>query len=381
MLLNLHVVYYLSKIFFMRIIFLSLLIFFFHTAFCQDVFKKGYIIKDKDTVRGYIKEDLEEKLSESINFKDERGAIKVLSVSDISTFGFDQGPKYHLVNYVDPLDNSNKKVHFAKVLMEGAYGLLSFRKKDNLYFVVTRSDSSYLLYDDERTQLGEVLERGNYRNFLSFFSRDCPKVNVAVTDVNFTEDGFISFFTSLEKCQGTLSHSVVNYSKSRTEKNILVTAGASGLDKKTDLVVQALLQFTLPSINRKTSLNIGIAYWRYTTKSSYPYSLGEVSNKHVTEFYEVPLLLRYDLLRKVIQPYIYGGPGVAIRKEQETTSKTSLGTVETVQSNHNSVDPTIIAGAGLSVLVSKNVFINADWRYDLIAHLPVVGIGFRSNKF
>jgi len=252
----------------MRPILFFLLLLFTHYAISQDFFKKGYIVSGKDTVHGYIKQDLEEKLSEAITFKDQAGASKVLTTSDINAFAFEEGPKFALVNYVDPLEGSKRKMNFAKVLMQGTYDLFSFRKKDDLYFVVRRSDSSYLLYDDERTPMGDVVEKGNFRNFLAFFGRECSKSDLDVSNVNFTEPGFVTFFSKLEACQGTLNTATISYSKPKTEKHILMTAGGFAVDQKSDLVIQVLLQLSLPSINKKASVNMGVAYLRNTKKSS-----------------------------------------------------------------------------------------------------------------
>ncbi|HET9824090.1 MAG TPA: hypothetical protein VFP87_02085 [Chitinophagaceae bacterium] len=362
------------------ILFLLLIICSF--AFCQKAYKKGYIVKSSsDTIHGFIEEDLEEKLSISINFKEESGASEILSTSDIKAFGFDQGPIFRLVNYVDPLDSLKIESHFAKLLMDGFYDVFSFRRKDNLFFVAVNKDTAYLLYDDEKTQLGEVIEQGNYRNFLAFLGRDCPQMAATTSEVNYTEQGITSYFIALEKCKGNFKSTMIKYSRPKMAKYILVTAGAFGVDKRSEVIVQALLQLTLPSVNKKTSISMGIVYLRNTTKSNSPYSFGEIKGKHVSEFYEIPALFRYDLFSKVIEPYLYAGPGVLIRREQETTTKTSLGAAETVQSNDRSFDPTILVGVGISILMSKKFYINADWRYDWYSHLPIVGVGFRSNKF
>ena len=365
----------------MRHIFFPLLLLVSHYSFCQDVFTKGYIVAGKDTVRGYIKQDLDERLAEGITFKNQAGISKVLTVSDINFFGFDDGFRFGVVSYVDPHEGSNKKIHFAKILMQGPYDLFSFRKRDDLYFVVRRSDSSYLLYDDERTTLGDVVEKGNFRNFLAFFGRECSKTNLDIANINFTEPGLVTFFKKLEACQRILNTATISYFKSKTERHILVMAGGFSVNQKSDLVVEALLQLALPSVNKKASINMGVAYLRNTKKSSSIYSFGDIQSKHVSEFYELPVLMRYDFLTKVIEPYLYIGPGVLLRKEQETTTKTTLSTPETVQSNQHSFNPTLIVGGGISVLISKNLFIKVDWRYDLYSRLPLLGIGFRSNKF
>ena len=379
---NLKCAYYFSQISKMRIIILLSIVLISLRAFCQDDFKKGYIVKGKsDTVRGYIKEDLEETFVQSITFKDASGAKKTFSITDLQAFGFDQGAVYRLVSYVQPPDSVKKQSHFAKLLMTGPFDLFSFRKKDNLYFVVYTTDSSYLLYDDQTTQLGEVSEQGNYRNFLAFFARECPSISATADKVNFSEQALISYFTSLEKCNGTFSGSQINYSKPKTERYILLTAGAFALDKKSEIFVQALIQFFWPSFSKKTSLNTGLAYSRNTRETSTPYSMGEIKDEWATELYELPLIIRYDILSRRVRPYIYGGAAIGTKREKQTVSKISSFETEIFTTNHTSFGVAPLLGGGIDVSVWKSLLINVDWHYDVISHLPVVGIGFRSNKF
>src|ERR1700746_1762397 len=74
--------------------------------FGQPSFKKGYIVNNNgDSIPGSIKEDVEEKLAQSINVRDQPGAAKILSVGDIKAFGFEGDNNLRLVNYIDPLDS------------------------------------------------------------------------------------------------------------------------------------------------------------------------------------------------------------------------------------------------------------------------------------
>lgn len=365
----------------MRTMILTSLLMASSTVFCQDVFKKGYIVNNaSDTVFGYIKDDLEERWEQAIVFRDDGGASKVLSVSDIKAFGFNQGPIFRLIQYVHPLETPDKQSHFAKLLMAGTYFLFSFREKDKLYFVVQSRDTSYLLYNDQTTQLGEVTEHGNYQNFLAFFGRECPKVSATAANVNYTEEAFISYFSSFEKCKGTFNTVLISYSKPKTEKYILVTAGAFAVDKRSEIFSRALIQFIWPGLSRKTSMNTGLSYSRHTDETSTTYSMGKIETKLTTELYELPLLVRYDFFEKRIRPYIYGGGAIGVKMEHETVTKVSAYT-ESFKSDDQSFGATVLLGCGISVSVSRNFLLNLDWHYDLLSHLPAFGIGYRSNKF
>ena len=365
----------------MRTILLSYLLFTSCFLFGQQSFKKGYLIKNNgDTIRGTIQENVEEKLTQSINFKDEMGVAKTLSIGDIKEFGFDGGDDFRLVNYVDPLDSLKSKTHFAKFLFEGTYQLFSFQRKDNLYFLVVNKDTSYLLYDDIKTPLGAVIDRGNYQSLLSFFSRTCPKLSATAENVNFLEESLLSFFVSLEKCNGNTSNAIVHYTKSKAQKNIILSVGGLKWDTRSDISIQALGQFVFPSVTMKASLLTGLVYLNSSHESTRSYTLADVKDKYNTQIFEIPVLFRYDFLQKVIQPYIYGGAGIAYKKEKQTTTQTSLITSSPEYSNtqeKSSFEVTVIVGAGVYVRIVKDLFFNVDWRYDLDTHLPVAGLAYK----
>jgi hypothetical protein len=371
---------------FMRTILLSFLLLTTCFLFGQPSFKKGYIVNNNgDSIRGSIKEDVEEKLAQSINFQDQTGAIKILSVGDIKAFGFEGDNNFRLVNYIDPLDSLKRKTHFAKLLLEGSYKLFSFRRKDDLNFIVVNKDTSYLLYDDVKSEYGDIFEKGNYQSLLFFFARECAKVSSKAATVNFSEEALLSFFVSLEKCTG--NNAVVHYSTSKAQKNIILSAGGFALDKRTEMAIQALGQFVLPSVNRKSSLLAGIAYLRSTHESTTTYTLVEDHSKYETQVFEIPVMFRYEILQKAIQPYIYGGAGAAFRKDKQTTTRVSLISAETEATGTTETSDfgaTVLMGAGINIRIVKNLFVNLDYRYDLYSHLPVAGlackIGLGSNK-
>ena len=346
--------------------------------FGQLSYKKGYIISiNGDTIQGSIKEDVEEKLARSIDFKDQAGVIKTLSVGDIREFGFEGEGNFRQVSYIDPLDSLKRKTHFAKLLLEGTYKLFSFRRKDDLNFIVVNKDTSYLLYDDVRSEFGDIFEKGNYQSLLFFFSRECPKIASRAANVNFSEESLLSFFVSLEKCSGNTKDAVVHYSKSKAQKNIIVSAGGLAVDKRTEIAVQALGQYVIPSVNRKSSLLAGLVYLRSTHESTTTYTLVKDHSKYETQVFEIPLMFRYEILQRAVQPYIYGGAGPAFKKDKETTTRTSLITDDTEATGateSSDFGATVLVGGGINIRIVKDLFINLDYRYDLYSHLPVAGL-------
>jgi len=365
----------------MRTIFLSFLLIISNFVSSQPPYIKGYIIRNNgDTTQGYIKQDVEEKLAQSLDFKDQTGTIKMLSPADVIEFGFEGKDIFRKVNYVDPLDSLKTKTHFAKVLLEGTYKLFSFRIKDDLNFIVANNDTSYLLFDDVKSEYGDIFEKGNYQSMLFFFARQCPAISSRVANVNFSEESLLSFFVSLEKCNGTSNTAVVRYSTPKAQKNIILSAGGLAWDTRTEIAVQALGQFVLPSVNNKTSLLTGLVYLRSSHESTRTYTLAEVKDKYNNQDFEIPLLFRYELFQKLIQPYVYGGAGIVFKEENQTTTQSSLITGETEYMNTietSDFGATVLVGAGINIRIVKDLFVNLDYRYDLYSRLPVAGLAVK----
>jgi len=191
-------------------------------------------------------------------------------------------------------------------------------------------------------------------------------------NTRYSETALIDYFVSLDKCLSNGTEAKVYYVKPETETQIYFFAGGLPLGDKYEIMIQAMAKFILPSQSRKTSLNTGIVYLRNFNTESYSDYFGIIKEyDHVTEIIEVPVIIQYDFLEKKIRPYIYGGIGLAYKRETPfpgTTTATGL------QGNFGFA---LIGGGGIEGYVSKKVFLKIDWRYDLLAHYPVIGIGCR----
>ena len=129
-----------------------------------------------------------------------------------------------------------------------------------------------------------------------------------------------------------------------------------------------------PSLSRKTSLITGLVYLQYSDKftRTVTSTLHTRTTKYheVTEIFEIPLLLRYKILEKAIQPYIYAGPGIALKKGKGFADQVAKAIDQTW-------GVTIVGGAGIDGRITKNLFVKIEWRYDLLAHLPYIGIAYK----
>ncbi len=362
----------------MRLILLLVLAGISSIVFGQNSYKKGYIVNNNgDTSTGFIKENIDEKLSQSIDFKDADNKQRTLLPADIRGFGFTGGNQFRKVTYTDVSDGLVQKTHFAKLLFNSVYQLLSFYRKDNLYIVIVTRDTTFFLFDDVRTSLGDMVENGNFRNLLHFVTRECDRISSRASDVPFTEQGFISYFKAFEKCNGTLDRTVTYYSKPKREMNIYLVAGAFSLNKETEFVVQGLVNFGISSRNENTSLSTGLVYLKNVETTNETYTFGEIEKKHTANFFELPFLIRYDILKKRVRPYVYGGAGVLVKNLRDVTTTKDLSYETVAVTEKTSIDPTIILVAGIDIRILKRLFIDLNWRWDLGLHIPIAGIAIK----
>src|SRR5688572_22302063 len=356
----------------MRFFLCMMLLTFSFSLFSQEDFKEGYIVKNnRDTIRGYLKNDFEEKLSKEIIFKTANGTEEIFGPGNIQSFGFNNAGVFRIVNYTDPMDNYNKKTHFAKLLFEGTNILFSFIRNETLFFVIkVQEDTTFLLYNDVTSASGQVLDKGNYRGQLFYFGRQCENVRSRAEQTQFNESAVLSYFVALEKCIGGAT--TIYYTKTESEMHFYLFTGGISLGDRYEITGQRIVRFILPSQSRKTSLNTGFVYLRNLSNDSYQDFFGsEVKFNHLTEIFEVPLTIQYNFLEKTLQPYVYGGIGIAYQRETPVPGTSSF---EGLQGNFGF---TLIGGVGMEVQFSKKVYAKVDWRYDLLAHYPVIGIVYK----
>jgi len=358
----------------MRSFFLCTFLFVCIESIGQDNFESGFIVKNNnDTIRGLIRNDEEEKLSGQVVFKLTNGTQETYTLSDIHSFGFDGGSTFRMVKYIDPTDKFTHKQHFAKLLFDGINDLYSFIRKEKYFFVAqTKEDTTYLMYDDFTSALGDVQEHGNFRNQLFFIARSCEEVSAKASGILYSEKALLDYFISLDKCEGNDKASAVYFKKPKSETQIYFFAGGITFGDEYEISVQGTVRFLLPTQSRKTSLNTGLVYlyakhidtFRDVLTQEHPYD-------HMAHIIEIPVTFQYDILDKKIRPYVYGGLGLAYIQEKKYKSL-----FNTTQSDDR-FGLSLITGIGIDGYVSRKFFLKADLRYDLIFHYPVIGLGFR----
>ena len=218
-----------------------------------------------------------------------------------------------------------------------------------------------MLYDDLKTNTGDLIEKGNYLNQLNFAAVGCPSIQQSIETTRFSEITLTRIVEKINQCQAPGTASTVYYQKPKSETRIYGYAGGLPLGEQYEYTGQVLVRFILPTQSKKTSLNTGIIYSK--TRGEDPkYDFLE------TDVVLIPVTIQHNLTTGIVQPYIYAGLGAVYRRENTDESQTGL---------QRSWGVSPVLGAGVDVYITKRLIARADMRYDIFLHFPTVGIAYR----
>jgi opacity protein-like surface antigen len=347
----------------------------FVKSYAQKNFQPGYIVtNNNDTIRGNLKTNVEEGYTKGIIFSQNTNAPRQYNIDEIKSFGFNGGVLFRTVSYTNQIGEKSQEKHFAKLLFSGTNDVFSFYKKDKLFFVVNTKDSTtYFLYNDITSPISDVVEHGNYQQFLFLLSNGCSAAQSGVERVFYNESSIVDYFKTIEKCFGN-SNTKIFYAKPKAETQIHLFAGGMAFKEDYEISAQLFARFYFKSHSRKTSLNVGFSYYHTKEDNTYPDFWGFTKNyKEIATLYEVPLTMQYDIFSGAFRPYITGGFGLAYLNK----TPYPVGTNYEVKPPKGSFGFTVIGGAGIEANITSRLIAKVDWRYNFSIRLPVIGIAYR----
>jgi outer membrane protein W len=351
---------------------LVILCFLFSQLSAQQIFDPGYIIKlNKDTVRGFIKTDLESELISVVKFKDdETSLLKEYRPADLLGFGIDKDI-YKTMRFLNTAEDSVVETAFVKQLVKGEYNLYAYRKPDRLFYIIQKDTILYFLYDEVSRGTGEILQKGNYFNYLNLIAVPCEKLTNLVGRVGYNDKDMAAFISKVDNCE-TPGIAVNYFQKPKTLVQPIVFAGGLPVAEMNQLTASFTLHITLPRIDKKTSVNVGIHYSsliKKTQERSDYYFLYDLLTHY--QIFSVPVTFQYNFTTRRIQPYFYLGISAAY-----TTRSTNTRNFSIPASDHDfGLAP--IAGAGIQIRTVSQLFIRADWRYEVVLQYPSIGLSYQ----
>ncbi len=341
----------------------------------QNKYDPGWLVKNnKDTIRGYILESVDAEFSKQVNFKSDSGAAaQIFLPGDIQSFGIGSAI-YKSISFqnTDP-EKMIRDDCFAKMLVTGKYDLFVFTRRDRQFFLIKNDTSTYFLYNSLFSNNGELITQGNYTNTLNLISIPCEKLASRYDRVGYGEKEMSDFVLALNKCISP--ETAVNYyQKPKSVMQIFLYGGGLPLGTQSQVTIEGLLRFSLPSINKNTYLNIGLHYSSsHTITSKDDYYIGHYNVNATYNIYSIPLTIQYNLTNGRIRPYFYGGLGIAYLDQSIIGEIEAVGPTTPVQKFGLS----FTVGAGIEARIINRLFIRADYRYELVFQYPSIGIAYQ----
>jgi hypothetical protein len=343
----------------------------FHFALAaQQNFDPGYIIKhNQDTVKGYIEVAMESDLSRSVKFKKEGSTeLNEYAPADLLGFGVEKNV-YRSMRFLNTSGDTVTETAFVKLLVTGEYNLYYYVKPEKSFYLIQKDNTVYFLYNRVTSVQGEIIKEGNYWNILNLISIPCEKLAYKYEVVGFDDKEMADFVLKVDNCiSGTKTTSF--YQKPKTNIQPVVFVGGLPIPGSAQLTANFTLRITLPRVDNKSSLNIGINY-SYTTHTTtqLDYSNHSYGLTTTDMIYSIPLTFQYNFTTSRVQPYFYGGFSGAFFNETNTSR---TGQVPTGQN----FGLAAVAGIGIEARIASRLFIKADWRYELILQSPAIGISY-----
>ena len=347
----------------------------FTSLLAQSNYKPGYLVKNnKDTVRGFILEAIESDYSKLVNFKsDSSSSAQIFLPGDIQSFGVGSS-FYKSISFQNTDPEILKRDNcFAKQLVTGKYDLFVFARGDRQFYLIKSGTSTYFLYNSLLSNNGELITQGNYTNTLNLLSIPCERLASRYDRVGYGEKEMSDFVLALNKCISPET-AVSYYQKPKSVMQIFLFAGGLPLGTESQVTIEGLMRFSIPSINKNTYLNIGLHYSStHSIISKTDYYIGHYKVNSTYNIYSIPLTAQYDLLSGRIRPYFFGGLGIAYLQQNINGEIEATGPTTPAQKFGLS----FIVGAGIEAGITDRLFIRIDYRYEEVNQYPAIGIAYQ----
>jgi outer membrane protein W len=326
---------------------------------------------DRDTVKGFIRADLESDLISGVKFKNDEGSeLKEYHAADLVGFGIDKDI-YKSMRFLNTAEDSVTETAFVKQLVKGEYNLYAYRKPDRFFYLIQKDTILYFLYDEVSRGTGEILQKGNYFNYLNLIAVPCEKLTNLVGRVGYNDQDMAGFISKVDNCE-TPGLATNYFQKPKTLIQPMIFAGGLPAGDMNQFTASFILHITLPRIDKKTSINVGINYSNVTKKTeerSDYYFLYDLITRY--QIFSIPVTFQYNFTTSRVQPYFYAGISPAYISRSTNTRNYNIPA-----SDHD-FGLTMVAGAGVQVRMFSQFFLRADWWYEVVLQHPAIGIAYQ----
>lgn len=334
-----------NKLFTLLFIFFS--VSFFHVSAQVNLFEKGYIVQNGDTVSGYLKNAPDLELTQSIEFKDNPAATSTTTYTpqQITSFTFEgTGIVHHVVTADIIKGNTNHQVErFAKLLLSGYTTLYKLElpadelsielQKQNTFVYVLKKDAAYHTLGVYETYNNLTLRTNNrYRVILRALFTDCETYDDNLDRLPFNDKSIIQEVRKYNTCKAPVSVTKVHIIKPEP----LIKHGFEGSYAKGSISDEKNykgegyafgyfwdIMHTDKSRHLSGKLGIGIMLYDYKDISS--------RDEPITEsgiYLRFPVALQYNIIQDLksnFVPFINFGATALLTDELQMMQSVSIG--------------------------------------------------------
>jgi hypothetical protein len=336
---------------------------------------EGMLVKKSgDTIRGLLETERPNKILTEIRFRAKMGAaVQRFTPADISDFQYQDGDLFSSVTFENSSgDSAYMETVFAKCLVSGLTSLYSFYRDRRLFFIVYAGQTPYLLYDNDISGSGNVLEDGNFYAQLTQMSAECTQENLRPDLVNYSEKYFTDFFLRLNKCLYPGVTTTLYYHEAEEKLRILLYGGGMKNETRSNYSGEVLFEFNYPKLSRNFYFVTGILY-NYLSERKIHKIANDVSyeftvNDHVIG---IPIALRYNILRSRVEPYLLAGAGAFYIFHSDPDIYTTDLFIR------KAINIKFFAGAGIEAHITPWFMARAGWWIGLYSQLPTAGFSLQ----
>lgn len=304
-------------------------------AFAQKDFRKGYIIQNADTIRGYVDYRGYNKSAQLTTFKPTLDGLEQRYTPESTAgYGFDNEKKVFeskLVTVVNS-DSAGERKLFLNVLVKGKVSIYYYRdsfSKDHYYLekdtTFTELQNNRLLVVDPKSEAKFERYDKKYIGVLNYALSGCESISIPqLYEVRFNHSDLMRIASKYNECVTPNAAStafpnreekfkitigpVLAYTQAALNFNGDSPLGRAEFQHKSSIGGGVFLNLTLPALNEKLSLQTELLY--IPAKFSSPSTNYGNFNYDILfdlAYIKLPLQLRYTYPKGSIRPFINAG--------------------------------------------------------------------------
>jgi hypothetical protein len=334
-----------NKLFTLLFIFFSVTC--FHVNAQVNLFEKGYIVQNGDTISGYIKNAPDLDLTQSIEFKENLAAptTTTFTPQQITSFTFESTGIIHAAVIADIIKDAttHKVERFAKLLLSGYTSLYKLElptnelsieiQKQNTFVYVLKKDGAYhTLGVYETYNNGTIRTNNRYRVILRAIFVDCETYEDNLDRLPFDDESIIEEVKKYNTCKAPASISNIYTIKPKP----LIKHGFEGsyakgsISKKKDYAGEGYALGYFWDVmhtdkSRHVSGKLGIGFMLYD------YEDINYRDEPITEsviYLRFPVALQYNIIKDLKSdfiPFINFGATAQVSDELQIMQSVNIG--------------------------------------------------------